>query len=254
MTTPSLVQVSLLAFAALCAGFIDAIAGGGGLITLPSLLAAGLPAHLAIGTNKGQSVFGSFAALSRYTRAGLVDGKRARLTFPLAIVGSLLGAQLVLLLAPETLQPLVLALLIAVAVFLTVYRRKETPTARPHLHAFLIAGALALGIGAYDGFFGPGTGTFLIAGFVGLLGLTLPQATADAKVVNFASNLAALATFTLHGTVLWKIALPMAGAQFLGGYLGAHVAVKGGAKVIRPVVLLVVLGLVAKISWNLYAG
>lgn len=252
---PSALQIALLAFAALCAGTIDAIAGGGGLLTVPALLAAGLPPHLALGTNKGQSVFGSFSALIRYRRAGLVDGKRARITFPLGILGSLLGAAGVLLLRPETLRPLVLILLIAVALFLTVYRRRDTPRpAHPPAHRWAIAAVLAFVIGGYDGFFGPGTGTFLIAGFVGLLGLSLPQATADAKVVNFASNLAALATFALRGVVLWKIALPMALAQFLGGWVGAHLAVKGGARLIRPVVLLVVVALVVKITVDLYGA
>ncbi len=249
------VELALLFAAALCAGTVDAIAGGGGLITVPALLAAGLPPHVALGTNKGQSVFGAFAALWRYHRARLVDLRRAKLTFPLGAAGSFAGTALVLMLRPEVLRPLVLVLLIAVAVFLTFRRGLERGAVDgPRVHPLWGAGGLAFAVGAYDGFFGPGTGTFLIAGFVALLGLPLREATADAKVINFASNLAALALFASRGLIVWKIALPMALGQFVGAWIGAHLAVKGGAKVIRPVVLTVVVALVLKVGWDLYSG
>jgi hypothetical protein len=247
----TLLQVSLLFLAALVAGTVDAIAGGGGLITLPALLAVGLPPHQALGTNKGQSVFGSFAALFRFWRAGLVDPARARLTFPAGLLGSALGALLVLRLRPETLRPLVLVLLVAVAGFLLIRRPEPRPgqlAPAGHPRARAVAALLALVIGAYDGFFGPGTGTFLIVGAVALLGDGMARASAAAKVVNFASNLAAVATFAAKGTVLWRLALPMAAAQLLGGYIGAHLAIRGGDKVVRRVVLGVVAALVVKIG------
>ena len=247
-------ELGLLFVAALTAGTVDAIAGGGGLLTVPALLATGLPPHFALGTNKGQSVFGAFASLLRFHRAKLVDTKRAKLTFPFGALGSFGGAALVLVIKPETLRPLVLVLLIAVAVFLTFYRRKDDAPHTPLASPVALGALLALVIGTYDGFFGPGTGTFLIAGFVGLLGLSLPNATADAKVVNFASNLAAVAVFSARGLVLWKISLPMAVGQALGGWIGAHLAVKGGAKLIRFVVLGVVFALSVKIAVDLYRG
>jgi hypothetical protein len=253
----STLHLILLCLAALTAGIVDAIAGGGGLITLPAVLAAGLPPHVALGTNKGQSVFGSFAALVRFSRAGLVDGKLARVTFPFGLVGAFAGAALVLLVKPEVLKPLVLVLLIAVAVFLTFRKSprlgdRPEPGPKPRAHAM---GALvALGIGAYDGFFGPGTGTFLIVGFSTLLGHGLARASADAKVVNFASNLASVAIFAFKGVVLWKVALPMAAAQFTGAYIGAHLAVKGGDTLVRKVVLGVVLALVLKLGRDLVVG
>lgn len=251
----TLLQIALLFVASTVAGTIDAIAGGGGLITLPALLAVGLPPHLALGTNKGQSVFGSFAALIRYHHAGMVDTHRAKIAFPMGLLGSLGGAALVLLISPATLRPLVLILLVAVAIFLSVYRRKdEARPIVPLANPMLLSAIIAVVIGAYDGFFGPGTGTFLIAAYVGLLGLALPHATADAKVVNFASNLAAVGLFAFRGLVLWKIALPMAAGQFIGGWLGAHIAIKGGTKVIRIVVLGVVIALSAKVAWDLWAA
>jgi uncharacterized protein len=250
-----LAQLGLLFLAALCAGLVDAIAGGGGVLTLPALLAAGLPPHQALGTNKGQAVFGSLTALWRYQRAGLVNGARAKVTFPLGIVGSALGARAVLSVSAEVLRPLVLLLLIGVALVLTLRRGQKADTGTSAVvHPVYGAAAVAVVIGAYDGFFGPGTGTFLIAAFVGLLGLSLREATADAKVVNFASNLAAVALFWSRGAIVWKVALPMAVGQFLGAWLGAHLAVRGGARVIRPVVLAVVVALVVKLGWDLYAA
>lgn len=236
------------------AGFVDAIAGGGGLITLPALLFAGLPPHLALATNKGQSVFGSGTAVLAYSRKGAVKGRRALLTFPLAFAGSFLGARAVLAIPPATERLVVIVLLLGAAATL-LFRRKEALGQPPApARAALYAAALAAVIGAYDGFFGPGTGTFLVVGFSVLLHEPLLGATGDAKVVNFASNLAAVATFAWRGNVLWHVSLPMAVAQLSGAWTGAHVAVKGGDRVIRPAVLLVVVALVAKLAWDLAHG
>jgi uncharacterized membrane protein YfcA len=250
----SLPAIALLVVASFVAGTVDAIAGGGGLITLPALLAAGLPPALALGTNKGQSVFGSGAALLRYARAGLVDGRVARVTFPAGLVGSLGGAALVLLVPPTLLRPVVLGLLVLVAAVLALRpAAPATPRAGAH-RSLLVAAAIALVIGAYDGFFGPGTGTFLIFGFVLFFGAGMREASADAKVVNFASNLAAVALFASRGLVAWNVALPMAAGQFAGGLAGAHLAVRGGDRLVRWVVLLVVMALVVKLGTDLARG
>jgi hypothetical protein len=248
----SLTHLVLLAIAAFAAGTVDAIAGGGGLITVPALLAAGLPPQLALATNKGQSVFGSAAALLRFARAGLVDGRRASIAFPAGFAGSLAGAALVLLVHPDVLRPVVLALLVAVGAFVAVRRNPPKVAARvpPRLVGAATA-AIALVIGAYDGFFGPGTGTFLILAFASLLGDALARASAEAKVVNFASNLAAVLLFASRGVIVWQVALPMAAAQALGGTLGAHLTVRGGDVLVRRVVLLVVLALVVKLAGDM---
>src|SRR5439155_3700458 len=157
----------ILVFAAFCAGTVDAIAGGGGLIIVPALLAVGLPPHLALGTNKGQSLFGSLAAAIRYARAGLVDRDTGRITFPTAFLGALIGTTLVLVIRPEVLRPLVLVLLIVAAILVTIVR--PNPRGEPRGSkggAWWAAGLVALAVGTYDGFFGPGAGTFYIAGFV----------------------------------------------------------------------------------------
>src|SRR5216684_3199143 len=244
-----------LVLAALAAGMVDAVAGGSGVIAVPALLAAGLPPHLALGTNKAQGVFGTCASTLRYARAGLLDARRARVTFPAGLAGSLCGAALVLLVPPSTLRPLVLVLLVAVAVALALRPSTATPTATPtstptwaRRAPRLAAAAVALVLGAYDGFFGPGSGTFLILAFAFLFDLPLQRASADAKPVNFASNLAALALFSARGAVLWEVALPMAAAQFAGGWLGAHLAVRGGDRLVRAIVFLVVFALVSKLA------
>jgi uncharacterized membrane protein YfcA len=251
---PSPLELALLVAVALVAGGIDAIAGGGGLLTLPALLATGLPPHLALGTNKGQSVFGSGAALARFARAGLVDPRRALVSFPAGLAGSFAGAGLVLLVRPDVLRPLVLALLVAVALFLAFRPPVRERAAGPVHGASVLTAGIALAIGAYDGFFGPGTGTFLIVAFVLLLGDAMAGASANAKVVNFASNLAAVILFASRGLVIWRVAVPMAAAQLAGGWLGAHVAVRGGDRLVRRVVLGVVIALAAKLAADLLRG
>ena len=255
-------HVALLALAAFAAGVVDAVAGGGGLVTVPALLAAGLPPHLAIATNKGQSVFGSGAALLRFARAGMVDRARARVAFPAGFAGSLFGAALLLLVSPSLLRPVVLALLVLVGLFTAFQPRiSQGRTARPGAvfpvsptHASLAAAIIALVIGAYDGFFGPGTGTFLILAFALVLGDGMARASGEAKAVNFASNLAGVALFASRGVILWRVALPMAAAQFAGAMLGAHLTVRHGDAFVRKVLVAVVLALVVKLGRDALTG
>jgi len=242
----------LLAGVALCAGTIDAIAGGGGLLTVPALLFAGLPPHLALGTNKGQSVFGSFAAMIRFARGGFLDRRRAAVACPLGFLGSAGGAALVLSISPRILRGVVLALLVGAAAFVALRggARPGAQPARPPIRYALVA-AIALAVGAYDGFFGPGTGTFLIVAFVALLGDGLTAASAAAKVVNFASNLAAVVLFAFRGVVVWRVALPMAAAQLLGGWVGAHLTVRRGDRLVRRAAVVTALALAAKLAWDM---
>jgi uncharacterized membrane protein YfcA len=251
----SLAEVSVLTAVAFAAGVVDAIAGGGGMLTVPALLSVGMPPHLALATNKGQSTFGALSAVVAFWRAGMIERRRARVAFPLAFAGSLLGAFLLLLVRPDVLRPIVLALLVAVAVFMAVRRSPPREAARvPPEWILPIAGAWSFLLGAYDGFFGPGTGTFLIVGFVALLGEPLAKASAAAKIANFASNLSALLLFAAKGAVVWPVAAPMALAQLLGGHLGARLTVRKGDVLVRRVVLLVVLALCVKLARDLGVG
>jgi uncharacterized membrane protein YfcA len=255
------VLLAALALAAFVAGFIDAIAGGGGLITVPALFVAVPDARVALGTNKGQSVFGAFSALVTFWRRGHVDRRRALPTFFAASAGALVGAKLVLSLDPEALRPIALGLLVTVAVsFALRGRSRKTMTARPSgwplavLHPLASSGVIGFVLGGYDGFFGPGTGTFLIAAYAAVLGDDLTKATANAKVANFASNLTSVAAFALAGRLRYDLALPMAAAQLVGGWLGARSAIRGGERFVRAGVLLITSALVVRLAYQLIGG
>ncbi len=243
--------VALVTLAAFCAGLVDAIAGGGGLITVPALLATGLPVPLALATNKGQASFGAISSFfSFWTRNG-IDRGRAPLSFACGFVGSLAGARVLLLVRPEPLKPVVLVLLLAAA-GIVAYPRKPTAgdgIARPW--AMQALAPLAFGLGFYDGFFGPGVGSMLIVMFVLVFSDTLTRASGNAKVVNLASNLAALLLFSIKGAVIWRIAAPMAAANAAGAFVGARLAVRRGDRFVRFVVLAVVTALVVKIAYDL---
>jgi uncharacterized membrane protein YfcA len=240
-------EVTLAAATAFLAGVVDAIAGGGGLLTLPVLLATGLPPHAALGTNKGQAVFGAVASFATFWRKKGIDRERAGVGFLLGFVGSALGALLVLAIRPEPLKPVVMVLLVlAAGVVLARGYVKATP--RTLAHPLRAAALVALGFGAYDGFFGPGVGSLLIVAFTVVFGDGLTRASGNAKVVNLASNLAAFLIFAWRGLVLWEVALPMALARAVGASIGARLALSRGDRFVRVVVLLVVCALVVKLG------
>ncbi len=249
-------QLAALALVGLAASTIDTIAGGGGLLTVPALLYAGLPPHLALATNKGQSVFGSGTALLRFSRSHLFDSRRALVSFLPALLGAGLGAGLLIVLAlhrPTVLNTLIIALLAAVALVMIFYRPPQT---RPPLtrRRLWLALPIAFLIAAYDGFFGPGTGTFLILAYALFFHDPLDAASANAKLVNFCSNLASMILFAIQGWILWRVALPMAAGQVAGAFLGAHITLKKGHAVVRLATVIVCLALIAKIAWDLRHG
>jgi uncharacterized membrane protein YfcA len=255
----------LLAGVALAAGFIDAVAGGGGMLTVPSLMLALPDPRIVLGTNKGQSVWGTAAATLAFARAGKLDRRRAPVTFVTAASGSFVGAWLVSKLRPEVLRPLVLVLLVSAAAFVFVRSflgpsAESTEGDAPRLPGGkrwarqaprLAAGLIGFVLGTYDGFFGPGTGTFLIVAFSWLFGEPLDSATANAKVANLASNLAALIAFAAAGKVDWRYAAPMALAQLVGGALGAKATLRGGERFVRIGVLLVTAALTVRLALQL---
>ncbi len=250
-----LTALILFAVAAI-AGFIDAIAGGGGLLTIPALLLSGLPPYLAIGTNKGQSVFGSGSALRMFWRSPLLDRKRAEVSLVPALVGSAVGVLLVSWVSAQlknSFTPVVMVLL-AVAAVLVIVQRPPSHPQPPRRRSALLAGAVAFIIAGYDGFFGPGTGTFLILTYAYLWRDPLDAASANAKVVNFASNLAAFVGFGLKGAIVWHLALPMALGQLIGGYAGAHMTIRVGRSLVRWMAASVSLALLARLAWQFFQG
>lgn len=237
----------LMFLLALVAGLIDAIAGGGGLITVPALLWAGLPPVAALATNKAQAVWGSFAATAHFIRQGTIDLRRMSWVVVCTFIGSALGALLVQYLGSELLARLVPLLLIAFALYFLFSPRISDLDSHQRIGLPAFALTIGFGVGFYDGFFGPGTGTFFAMGFVALLGFGMRRATAHAKLLNFTSNLAALLFFLLGGHVVWSLALIMAGGQLAGGWLGAHLVLRHGTGLVRPVLVVASLAISVKL-------
>ena len=253
MSPPSPTVIAALAGAGFFAGLVDSIAGGGGLVTVPALLAAGLPPQIAIATNKGQACFGALSSFASFWKRGQIDRSRAGAGFAFGLVGSFAGAFVLLRVRPEPLRPVVLGLLVLAAV-VVAWPRKVPAGAAPKTYRrpWLVLAPVALGLGFYDGFFGPGVGSMLIVAFVLLFGDGLIRASGNAKVVNLASNLAALTLFAVKGAILWRVALPMAVANAAGAYAGSALAVKRGDRLVRAVVLAVVAALVVKLGADLF--
>lgn len=231
----------------LVAGCVDAIAGGGGLLTVPALFAAGLPPAMVLGTNKVQGTAGSLSASIHFARAGAVDFRRFWPAFAAALVGGAIGAYAVHLVDPSVLRRVIPWMLIAIALYMLLARRAGEVERRSRVGLAVFALAVALPLGAYDGFFGPGVGTFYALACVSLLGLTLPAATAHSKVLNVASNIASLVFFVLAGKVLWAPGLAMACGQFLGAQVGARLVIRGGARLVRVLLVVMSILLAAKL-------
>jgi uncharacterized membrane protein YfcA len=243
----------LLTGTAVVTGFIDAIAGGGGLIMMPALLFCGLSPLQALATNKLQSMAGTGTALSNYWRSGLVEWRRNRLSVALVFAGASAGCVTVQLIEARVLNLVIPVLLVTAAIYILLSPRMTDDDAH---HRVTSAGYAPLGgaIGFYDGFFGPGTGTFFTTSLVALRGYGLTKATALTKLFNFTSNVASVLLFALGGHMMWLLGLCMAAGAMLGGYLGSHTALKFGAKLIRPLLVAISLGMTARLLWGYFGG
>jgi len=246
----------LVTLASLLAGFVDAIVGGGGLILVPALFATYPGAHAAtlLGTNKSASIWGTAFASVQYARRVEMRWRSLLPAMGLAFAGSLAGAWVVTLVAPGFLRKLLPLVLLAVLIYTLVKKelgREHAPrfAGRPEL---LAAGVLGLGIGFYDGFFGPGTGSFFVFLLVRWLGYDFLHASAGAKLLNLSSNLAALLLFALKGHVWWHFALTLALANVAGSLLGTRLALRHGAGFVRAVFIVVVGALILKTGFDAF--
>jgi uncharacterized membrane protein YfcA len=228
-----------LAGVGVLAGFVDAIAGGGGLIAIPVLLSVGLPPVAAFATNKVQSATGTVIAAATYWRGGFVGLQALWPTMLLAFVGAFVGAFAVRQIDTGVLRLLVPVALILIALYFMFAPRLTDADSHARLRFALFAPLMGLSIGFYDGLFGPGTGSFLTMGFVALFGFGVTRAAGNTKMVNLMSNLGGLAMFIPAGDVIWSAALAMAVGQVAGGYIGARTGIRFGAKLIRPLVVVV---------------
>lgn len=232
------------------AAFIDSIAGGGGLLTLPSLLAAGLSPAQALATNKLQSVGGSFSASLYFVRRGVINLRTQRLNIAMTFIGAICGAVLIQHIKADILRQVLPLLLICIGLWFLLMPRIGEQDRAQRLHG--LAYALVGGgcVGFYDGFFGPGAGSFYALAFVTLCGFNLAKATAHAKILNFTSNFGSLLFFMFGGKVVWGTGLIMLLGAFCGARLGARLVLSRGQKLIRPMVVTVSAVMSAKLLWD----
>lgn len=232
------------------AGFVDSIAGGGGLISLPAYLLAGLPAHLALGTNKLSSAMGTTVSTCRFLKNGFIHGKLAVCASAAALGGSVIGANLSLLISDSVIRHMMIVVLPVVAFY--VLKNKEMGEGKgtdtlPFKTELLVAIGAAFAVGMYDGFYGPGTGTFLILILTGVGKMNVKRAAGLTKVINLSSNVAALTTFIINGKVFYPLGLTAGLFCIAGNYIGSGMVVSNGKRIVRPIVLAVLVILFVKV-------
>lgn len=241
---------ALLFVAAFIAGFIDAIAGGGGLITIPALLSVGIPPAMALGTNKLQACGGSFSASLYFIRRKAVNLREIWLLILLTFIGASLGTIFVQLIDVNALKAALPFFVLVIGIYFLFSPSLGEEDRKQRIGYPLFAFTAAAGIGFYDGMFGPATGSFLTLAFVLLLGFNLSKGVAHAKILNFTSNFASLIFFMLGGAILWKVGFVMMIGQFIGGNLGARMVVTKGKQIIRPLIVSMSFIMVAKMLWD----
>lgn len=246
----TLIIVCPLVFLAM---FVDAIAGGGGLISLTAYLVAGLPAHLALGTNKVSGAIGTLIATGRFARAGLIQARLAIPSIVFALAGSAIGTKIALFTPESVIQMVMVFALPIVAFFVLRKRSLDVPSdcAISVKKQIAIIAVASFFIGAYDGFYGPGTGTFMLIAFTAAAKLPVREANGEVKCANLASNIASLATFAANGCVYWELGLIASVFAIAGSYLGSGMVMKDGAKIVRPIMIVVLALLFVKVLTDL---
>ncbi len=249
----SLLSIIIVCLAGFFGAVVDAIVGGGGLITTPALLAVGLPIHLALGTNKFASTMGTFSSSYHYYKSGNVNMKLLKYLLPFSAIGSAIGVFSVLALNPDFLRVLVIVLVFIIGGYTLIKKDLGLVDRFSGINKKKIKKGtmLAFPLGFYDGFFGPGTGSFIIFGLISIFGFDFKKASANAKLMNLTSNVVAFLLFLTHGKIMFQVAIPMAICMAIGAKVGAHLAIKKGAGFIKPVFILVSFALVIKMIFDL---
>lgn len=241
-------KIVFLCIAGFIGAFVDSIAGGGGLITLPALFMAGVPTHFALGTNKFAATSGSFTSSLKYATSGKVNGKLLKYLIPFTLVGAGLGSYSATLLDEKFLSPFVLVMVLVVGVY-TLFSKsigKEDNFTGLTRKGIVIGIILAFSLGFYDGFFGPGTGSFLMFGFIKLFGFDFINAGGNARVLNFVSNLTALVLFAILGKVDYLLGFPIMISMIIGARVGTKMALNKGVRLIKPIFVTMSLAVAGK--------
>lgn len=250
-------ELSIWTFIIVCpmvflASFVDAVAGGGGLISLPAYLLAGVQPKFAIGTNKLSSAIGTVFSTARYCKNGFFDLKLAIPSVIVALAGSYIGAKTVLVTNDEVLKYILIVVLPVVAFFVLKKKNINKVKNKPkRITQFIIAVLASFVVGMYDGFYGPGTGTFLILIYTGLVKLDLLTASGNTKLVNLASNITALVTFMCSGNIVYALGITASVFSIVGHYLGSGMVMKNGSKIVKPIIVVVIVLLLIKICVGL---
>lgn len=251
MTLTTLIFICIAGF---IAAAVDSIAGGGGLISLPAIIAAGIPPHLALGTNKFASTCASLTSTIKFARSGKIHFKLIRYQIPCTIIGSALGVKAVLSINEQFLQGMIIVMVLAVTLY-TVLKKdfgKEDRFVETTPKSIAIGMLFAFTLGFYDGFFGPGTGSFLIFLFISVYGFDFTKAAGNGKILNFVSNIVSLVLFAIGGKIVYLIGIPMALSMILGAWVGTHIAITNGAKVIKPIFITIATLLIGKLLWQTF--
>ena len=237
------------------AGFIDAVCGGGGLITVPALMAIGIPAYFITGTNQASTVPGSFAAVYTYGKSGKYHLRSAAITIPFALIGSFAGAKLNMLIPERYLMFFMLAMVPLLAVFMLV---KKDVGAKSHIETLsprriaVVSACIGLTLGTYQGFYGPGGGTFFLLAYALFLKLDLLKANGNTRIVVSFSSIVSSITYALAGRIVWPIAFAAMLLYMLGSYTGARFAIRRGSTGIRPLMFFVIVVLMGKVIYDLF--
>ena len=247
MTDLAIHVFALLFLASVLAGFIDSIAGGGGLIALPAMLIMGIPPLEALGTNKLSAQFGAASATLSYARAGHVKLSQQYPIALMAVGGGAIGAIVASLVPPDALKIAMPFMLMLIGLYFTFKPHLNDTDRMARLRPLVFGLTIVPLIGFYDGIFGPGTGSFFMLAFVTLAGFGVLKATAHTKLLNFGSNVGAFAVFLAYGVVLWKVGFVMGAGQFLGAQAGSRVAMKSGAKIIKPLLVITSIALAIRL-------
>ena len=247
-------QYIVLFIISVIAGWIDSIAGGGGILTLPALMACGLPPHLALGTNKVQGSCGSLSALMVHIKKKTFTLKEARAGFIYSAVFGALGGVIAQVVSAKVLNYIIPALLAGIAVFMLINPKGALENKTRKISAGLFFALAGISIGFYDGFFGPGTGTFWAFSMIFFLGTEIRKATGLTKAMNFASNIGSLALFIIGGNVIISLGLLMGLGQYIGAQFGARHSLRNGGKIIKPALITVSLLLSAKLIYSAIMG
>lgn len=251
-----LLKIIFLCIAGFFAALVDSIAGGGGIISVPAFLFAGVPPQFALGTNKFSSTCASFTSSLQFFKHGKVNSKLIKYLFGFTLIGATIGVSTVLAIDTKFLNIIVLVLLISVSIY-SLFSKNigETNNLKEvNKKRILLGILLALVLGFYDGFFGPGTGTFLIFGLIGIYGFDFVTAAGNAKVLNFVSNITSLVLFAFGGRINYYLGIPVAISMILGAKVGTRLAIRNGAKLIKPLFVTMSLAVALKMLYSFIMG